>query len=315
MDLKKTLREYRPNVKDITINNYSKYLNKLATLITDKKFVTIKPFLKPKVLISKIQDRPLSTQKAYIASVLVLLNNNDKYEKELTEYRKYLEAINSKYEAERMEKKKTETEDKNWATMKQINEVREKLKKKVELQKLFSKSTLTAGQFNLLRSYIIASLYTLLPPRRNIYNSVKLISKKAYNKLRDAELKKNYLVYNGRQMFLHLGEQKSKNFNEQTLQVPKKLKTILKKYLDHKAISNNDLDLLLTTAKGKKLTTQNMTNILNKVFNIEGKKISSTMLRKIYVSEVIAPHIEKVQEAAEAMGHSTTIQNKNYNKK
>jgi len=311
------LRKYRPNIKEVTIINYSKYLNKLSKHFKGENFNVkdVDMFKKTDDVIEFLKQQPLSTQKALIAAVLVILNNQEKYEDAIIKYRKYLELVNTKYEVEKKKKEKSIRESKNWTTMKEIENVRKNLKKKVERQNLFNKSQLKQHEFDLLRNYVISALYTYKPPRRNIYRSVEFITKKSYNKLKDSELKKNYLVHNGKVLYFHFGNQKSRNFNNQTLDIPKPLKRILRLYMKHPLVNTDDGHLLLTTYKGKQLSTQSLTNIIAKIFSVGDKHISSSLLRKIYVSEVIQPSIDIVNNAANEMGHSTAIQSKHYTKK
>tara|TARA_R110000823_G_scaffold186069_3_gene318442 strand:- start:6846 stop:7799 length:954 start_codon:yes stop_codon:yes gene_type:complete len=317
MELHDLIRKYRPNIREITINNYIKYLNRISKHFTKKNLAVdnIKLFKKSKEVIDYLSEAPLSTQKALIASILVILNNDDKYAVPLNDYRVYLEVINSEYEKDKQKKQKNISESKNWATMKEIENVREQLKKKVDNRDLFKKSKLKQNEYDLLRNYLISALYTYKPPRRNIYRLVKFISKKSYNKLKDSQLKENYLVFNNREMFLHFGNQKSSNFNNQILQIPKPLKKIIRLYMSHPMINTDDNELFIKSFSGKQLSTQQFTNIMSKIFTIGDRHISSSLLRKIYVSEVIQPHADIVNEAATSMGHSSAVANKHYTKK
>ena len=317
MELHNLIRKYRPNIKEITINNYVKYLNRISNHFTEKKLTVdnIKMFKKSKEIIKYLGDAPLSTQKALIASILVILNNDDKYATALNEYRTYLEVINSEYQKDKQKKQKSVSENKNWVTMAEIENIREELKKKVISSGLLKKTNLKQKNYDLLRNYLISALYTYKPPRRNIYRLVKFISKKSYNRLKDAELKNNYLVFNNREMFFHFGNQKSSNFNNQILQIPKPLKTIIRQYMKHSMIDTSDNELFIRSFSGKQLSTQQFTNIMSKIFTIGDKHISSSLLRKIYVSEVIQPHADIVNNAAESMGHSASMASSHYTKK
>jgi len=219
MTIKELLRSYRPNIKEITLDNYRKYLNKISKHFdgVDLNVDNIKLFTKVKDILSFLQQSPLSTQKALLASILVLLNNDEKYKKEIKQYRNYLEVVNKKYEVVRSKKEKNIKESKNWTTMKELEKVRQDLKQKMRRRDIMRKSQLKQHEYDLLRNYLISALYTYKPPRRNIYRNVVFISKKKYNKLKDDELKNNYLVFNGKVLFFHFGNQKSKNFNNQIL--------------------------------------------------------------------------------------------------
>ena len=62
-------------------------------------------------------------------------------------------------------------------------------------------------------------------------------------------------------------------------------------------------DYLLYSTNGNRLSSPQITRILNKVF---GKNVSTSMLRHIYLTDVYkdVPALEKMQKLAKSMGHS-----------
>jgi hypothetical protein len=85
--------------------------------------------------------------------------------------------------------------------------------------------------------------------------------------------------------------------------------TILKKYKKTNDIKN---DWLIITKEGEKLSRNNYTNFVQDIFKPLGKKIGTTMIRKIIVSSVV--NIEKMKELSYVMGHSIVEQVSTYAK-
>ena len=90
----------------------------------------------------------------------------------------------------------------------------------------------------------------------------------------------------------------AKVYNQQTEKVPIELKKILDKWCKY-----NSNDFILFNTKGGKLTSPNIATRLNEIF---GKKISTSALRHIYISDKFKnmPSLKELQETASALGHS-----------
>jgi hypothetical protein len=84
----------------------------------------------------------------------------------------------------------------------------------------------------------------------------------------------------------------------QVIDIPKPLDKILKKW---NKININDY--VLYSTNGNRLSSPQITRILNKVF---GKNVSTSMLRHIYLTDVYkdVPALEKMQKLATSMSHS-----------
>jgi integrase len=93
----------------------------------------------------------------------------------------------------------------------------------------------------------------------------------------------------------------AKTYGLQTLDVPKELNTLIKKW-----IKLNSNDYMLYSTNGNKLSSPQINRILNEAF---GKAISTNMLRHIYLTEQYknVPAIADMQELAREMGHSVGI--------
>ena len=91
-----------------------------------------------------------------------------------------------------------------------------------------------------------------------------------------------------------------KSYGTQSIEVPKQLNDLLKKW-----IKINERDYMLYSSNGNKINPPQITRILNKIF---GKKISTSMLRHIYLTDTYKNihEINKMENLAKDMGHSVT---------
>ena len=305
------IKKDRPNIREITLKNYGRYLQTIMKGVDSKDINIVKKFQKIKTY---LETKKMSVRKALTASILVYLRAEDKDKNEdiINKYRIYLLDLNKKYTQDKSDREKNDKENNNWATLEDLHKVRAKLHKKIIEENIHQEDNLSNKEKDLLQQYLVASLYTLLPPRRNIYSSVEIIPLQQYNKLKGDDRKKNYLVYNKpkTKIFFHFGKQKSRNFKEQKIDATKELKKVLRLYLKH-----HNRKYLLNNKKGERMTENGLTKYLNKVFKIGGKKISSSMIRKIFATEVVGKAHELIEDTAEKMGHSVATQKSNYVKK
>ena len=127
-----------------------------------------------------------------------------------------------------------------------------------------------------------------MPPRRSLDYALM--------KIRNYDTKKdNY--YKANKMYFNVYKTDS-TYGLQVLDVPKELNVILKKWIK---MSKNDY--MLYSSNGNKLSSPQITRILNKVFD---KKISTSMLRHIYLTNAYkdVPALNKMETLAQDMGHS-----------
>jgi hypothetical protein len=128
-----------------------------------------------------------------------------------------------------------------------------------------------------------------LPPRRSQdYTELKI---KNYD-----TQKENY--YKGGKFYFNIYKT-SKNYGLQTLDVPPELNVLLKKW-----VKLNTTDFMLYSSNKNKLTSPQVTKMLNKVFG--GLHISSGILRHIFLTDRYKdiPALTDIQNLATQMAHS-----------
>jgi integrase len=153
--------------------------------------------------------------------------------------------------------------------------------------------------------YLILSLYTYIPPQRGqvFYNGYIF-----YNPDDNYVLNNNVIDLNRRVLIINEYKTK-KTYGTNVLNLPVTLIGILKEWVE-----SNGEGLLLKSKKGNQLKQPEFTQLLYKIFN---KKISTDMIRKIYVSHIISSKTltgAERKKLANDMGHSLSTQEFIYNK-
>ena len=309
-ELKASIKKARPRLKDNSINLYINSIKKLNQVLENDNLYDIDT-LKNKDKVEKFFDgKSDNTIKNYLASFVVLLMIDDKNEKLLEYYRNKMDSLSTKINEFNLTQTKTASQEKNWSTLKELQEVMNTYKKELEDDGLLKKKTqLTKKEFNLMQKWIVGSLYVLdpenNPPLRADFSPMKVIKLSEYNKLNDSEKKKNYLVNKGKiKKFFHLGEFKTAGkFGEKLIPIGKKLNQVLNIWLPH--IKD---DSLLVDAKEKAMNPNQLSKFVKKVFSPLGKDIGISMVRHIVISELFPPQLQEKQKTADLMLHDPNTQ-------
>jgi len=284
--IQERLKENKENISASTLKTYTSLLKTLYYNNHPKDSeVNLEWFDNQDKVIESLKEKPYSSRKTTYAGLVAITKNNDKYKKALLEDgNKYKEFINTQT--------KTEKQEANWKSYEEIKTVVDTYYEKSK--PLLKKKELDDKEYKQLQDFIILALTSgvYFSPRRSsdwIFLKIKNISKDA-----DNFIDKNKFVFNKYKT--------AKFYNQQQVDIPKELKKILTKF-----IKLNPHDYLLTDALGKQLSTTRLTQKLNTIF---GNKISTSMLRHIYISSKLqdVPALNDLKQMATDMGHSITEQ-------
>lgn len=316
MTLGDSIMESR-NIKEKSLKAYLIALKKMYRIIADNdnydspSFNTA-AFLKKKnfkKIMEFLDTLKLPTRKNYIAAVLVALMAVDKEDPIIQEYRNHLETISSEYQEQIQSKQKSDKLSANWVTMDELKAVVVRYKRTIKEKNIESKKNFNNTDFDLYQRYLVGSLYTLLPPVRNDYAEMAVISFKEYNTLKDK--KNNYLVIVGKtKKFFSFGAYKtSEVYGIKMVQIPSTLNKIITIWLEQ-----NKTGYFIISKKKTPITDNGLTKLLYKTFSETGKKIGSTIIRHVYLTEKYGMTEQAKEADAMAMGHSIATQ-KEYIKK
>ena len=206
-------------------------------------------------------------------------------------YNKYLKLTQIEEKDSREYMEASEKEKNNYISWDDVISTREELKKNIY-----------KSEYHYMR-YILLCVYSYMPPLRvqdwastAIYQDKKDIKETPST---------NYIILNDGVLFII-----DSKTGPRIVDIPEELTKILYKYYNYVKPS---YIIYSFKSKDKPTTPNSLTHILNNIFN---KKISSTMLRKIFISHIIDSQQKATQRKtiARTMGHSIHMQNSNYSK-
>jgi len=304
MNIIDKIKEVRPNLKPNSINAYIIVLKKL----NDNKEVDSLDFLANKEEIKeKLNKLKLTTRRNYVTGILVVLQAFDATQKLIDYYKNIINDLNEEYTAIMSKNNKSQKQEANWTSMEELKKVFKNLEKEVMALDLKNKIKIKPTEFTKLQDYLIAGLYTLLPPVRLDYAPCFIIPSKT-----QAVEGKNYLINSGRNrksFFI----QEFKNVSSkgaQTINIPPKLNTIINMWLKW-----NDSNFFLLNKRKEVLSANGLGKMISRIFSPTGKNITINLLRSIYISEnVNIDAIKASEKMANDMMHSTSVQKTIYYK-
>ena len=206
---------------------------------------------------------------------------------------------------------KTQKQEDNWLSLEELNKIVKEHKRKA-LDAI--KREGTTNFYSELQPYFVASLYLAdekNPPLRNEYGDMYITHD---IRIANEDVKHNYLVITGRnKKEIILNDFKTKKTQGQKrFRVGSKLNTIMNVLLKHHPFltDNHPTQPLLLNSNGAMLGRNGLTKYMQaRVFNKNGKKLSSAMLRHIYISAHLPqPPIAEKQELADKMCHTIGVQ-------
>ena len=238
--------------------------------------------------ISHLSD---NTKKSYIIAICTVLKGSKKTELYET-YFDIMKDFNSKLSVNTTKSKK-QTE--NWIDQEGVENLRETLAKAVP------KKIAIQADYDKLFNYLLISLYSLIPPRRNIDYSMMHISTDMSN------TEHNYLDIKNKQ-FIFNNYKTSGKYKTVTVDIPDNLFAVIKLYLKNHLYASKlktkkyEFSFLLT-ASGSEFTSDAITKRFAKIF---GKKIGSSMLRNIFLTSKYSKIMKELAEDVQDMGTSSS---------
>ena len=304
----------RPSLKTNTIKQYTTNLNKLKKMFDTDDYDFLK---KPKDVMDKLSNLHYLSQRNILNAVIVLLmalNDDKKYDELLEEYGKLRDELNNKYNDEQKSGVISDKQSKNFATTEEVFDMINKMADELKPLKKKNNDNITKKEKQLLQAYVLFNIYARMPFRNDVAGMMS-INQAAYKKLSDEEKKENnYLVVPSKgNLYFVLNKYKtSKKYQELDLKIEDKdLRKILRYYL-----KVNGMGVLFKTSTDKPLTRIELSKVLLKYSKkYMNKSISTTLLRKIYLSSKYGNMKEELEKDNKVMGHSKQVALDTYVKK
>lgn len=226
----------------------------------------------------------------------------------IEKYNKVRDDLNDKYVEENSKGVISEKQKSNFISLSELNGMIKSMGN--DLVKLdYKKKELNNQGKSLLQAYTIFNIHKQLPLRNDL-SGMMSITKRNYNKLTDAEKKENnYLVIEKNKMFMVLNKYKtSKKYEELDIDIPKDLEKILRTY-----IRINGSGVLFKNGGDQPISRNGISQLLLKYSKkYLNKNISTTMLRKIVLSDKFADLKQEQKKMSKITGHSVDTMNNVY---
>jgi len=298
----KTLSTRIMESRGVTETTATEYITMLKQLNGGNSYSNLGFLKKKEEVMGKIAGYADSTQKSMLGalvSILSLEKDKPTYKSIYNfYYERMLEA--SKKSREVDTSAKTDTQAANWITWDEVMKRHGELAK--EVAPLAKQKLLTPGNWNALLSYVLLSLYTLIPPRRNQdYQDLFIVKKWTDGLTKD---KNYYDMATHKFIFNKYKTSKAHGVQEIDIKDNAPLIEVMNLYIKlHPSKGKGEMRFLVNPDGSALASVNSITRILNRAF---GKHIGSSMLRHIYLSSKYK--IDDMKADAEAMGHTLGVQ-------
>ncbi len=291
----------RPQLKPNTVKQYVVNIKKLQKMFDTNGYDFLK---KPDDVMDKISSLHYLSQRNILNAVIVLLmalNSEEEFDGLIEKYGKLRDDFNDKY-SDSQGDFVSDKQSKNFSTTEEIFEMIDKMANDLKPLKKKSKDDITKKEMQLLQAYTLFNIYARMPFRNDASGMIS-INQAAYKKLSDEEKKENnYLVVPSKgNLYFVLNKYKtSKKYEELNLPIEDaNLRKILRYY-----IKMNGKGVLFKTSTGKPLTRIELSKVLLKYSkNYMGKSISTTLLRKAYLSGKYSKVKDEMKKDSKILGH------------
>jgi len=237
------------------------------------------------------------------------INDKQELNKIIEEYNELRDSLNKQYEDFNATGVISDKQKRNFIKLEEVNKMIGEMGEDIRINKLKKKGEISAKEKQLIMVYILFNIYTRLPMRNDVAG-MEAITKRQYNALSEEDKKeKNYLIVEKNRMKFVVNQFKtSSKYKELNIDIPKDLEKYLRVW-----VRINGMGVLFKSTTDKPLTRNALSQLLirtsKKYLN---KSISTTMLRKIVLSDKFVEVKKEQQEMAEVTGHSVETMNKIY---
>ncbi len=292
----------KSDVSTSTLTAYESNLNKLAKDILNAAPPSDCKWLEDfdKIISHINKSKSLHTRKNKINTVVIYLQASacklsiiKKYQDEIV---KLSQQINDNYNGNT----KNEKQQKNWMTLNELNEVKNKLLLNVP------KKLDGHDDYKKLLKYLMLATHLELPLRNDLVDA-QLFKESDFKKIVEVN-SVNYIVLGSKKGYLILNNYKTvSTYGRKKIELPEEVFKIWKKY--YKVIIEylNKNKYIFIKSDGNKMTRNEYTKLFTTIFKELNKNISTSMIRHIVISEkfpVEENEMKERQELANVMGHS-----------
>jgi len=294
------------NKPDISASSRKLYTFNLTKLNGGKEIKNLNFLSKPEIL-EKLEEMTPNTRRTYIIAIVSSLKDRPeaKYKKLYSKFYEHLTKINADLKTNNT---KSEKQEANWLPQEEVMKTSSELAEVIP--QIRSKKSISSAEYDTLLKAVVLGLYALQKPRRNKDYTDCLIVRKV-----PEDTSHNYLdIENWEWVFNNYKTEKT--YKQKKMAVPEELKKVLQVYLKFhpcsKQIKKKTFEPVpfLAHQDGKPINTSTeMTRMLNKIF---GKKVGSSLLRNIFLTDKYGKVAKEMANDVSEMGTSIQVANDNY---
>ena len=298
------IQKSRPELAKSSLLSYYNQLKKLHKEVVSKKYdIDGYEFLNSHFqdILNYLEQKKSLTRRNVLNAVIVAyktLPDDEQDTKVLDKYISIRDQGNAEYAEWAEKNEKSDSQEKNWITIKEIEIIRDTFNNKKEFAK-----------------YVFLQLF-LEYPTRNDYRSLKIITHRQLKTLEKMEksrdenapplAKQNYFVKYATNYYIILNQFKtSRKYLPIKILIKSEFNKMLRRYL---YMIKGQTYLFTNPSTGVAYTTIEFTKWIQSMFESTGKLISSTLLRHVIVSHKFGDYVKDSSETARVMGHSTAQQ-------
>jgi hypothetical protein len=295
-----SLKKFKPDLSDKSLKVYTNTINKI---LKDLDGCDDLECLKDtKKVIKYLDDKNVSflTKRNYYNTIIVFMQAKEMNTDIIKIYQDKRDKLNDEYMEFQKSGNKSEKQQKAWASLEELIDVKNKLR--IEVDKINKKDTYTKKDLQTVQNYFIITFY-LDTPLRNDLNNTKVIKLNEYNKLTDKDKNEsNYLVY-GNKYFLSLSQYKTaKKYGLKKIDLSNDIIKAFRLWYDK--FNPNKEYLLINLNSNEPLSSHQLTITLTKLFKkYLDKNISTTIIRHIILTEKFGDVKKEMEQMADKMGH------------
>jgi len=296
--------------KGLAAGSVKLYIGNLYYLNNRVPFTNLNFLKKTKDIEDILRGYSESTQKSMLTSIISTINvleDPAPYKKAHTHYSQLLAKYRQSGSDDKAGKR-SHSQQVNWVEWNDVLAARKELLDKVMTYDI--KDTLTEQMWEHILKLMVLTLYTEMPPRRNLDYQLMYVVNKA-NPMTDTG--RNYYVFDDPKFIFNRYKTQYK-YGQQSENIAdnKPLMDTIKLYLSFhpamkgKKITKHMVFPFLAKYSGEPFTAPNsITRILNSVFK---KNVGSSLLRHIYLTSKYGSKLDEMKDDAVKMAHSVSQQ-------
>ena len=285
MSLADAVKTVRPNLSPSSIKTYTSILGSLHRKIWGADELDLNNFKDTKTILAFLKEVPAPKRKTILSSLVVLTGLDEFRKQMMTDIGVYNDAVKSQVMSEKQKESAISPE--------QVKGVYDALATRAN--ELYKKKAPTVGDLLQIQDYVLMALMsgTHISPRRSLdWTAFKL---RNFDTETDNYMTSKFLIFN---IFKTV-----KSAGRQEVPLPVELKKILTRWA-----KVNPTEHLLFNSKLQPLTSPQVTQIFNKIFN--GKKVSTNQLRHTFLTGKFADYSKQqkvVDQTMKDMGSSASV--------